>query len=159
MDICTCTVVERIGSDAEYDDKLFHRVIEASPLTEDVKNLPAGNMPEIGCNGVNLSGGQKTRPALASGSTISNKTRILATHAEHLASFNNKVITLDDGCARIVEQTPAQFEATIVANTDELGTPETFESSDIGSTSDIDNSTNDKGTFTIRPENGGSSTL
>ncbi|KAJ1945488.1 hypothetical protein GGF37_001676 [Kickxella alabastrina] len=144
--VINATFRENVLMGAEYDDKLFHRVIEASALTEDVKHLPAGDMTEIGRNGINLSGGQKARLGLAralylqadvyifddllsavdaqverhvvehvliSGGIISDKTRILVTHAEHLVPFSNKVITLADGCAEVVEQTPAQFEATI----------------------------------------------
>ncbi|KAI7824477.1 P-loop containing nucleoside triphosphate hydrolase protein [Kickxella alabastrina] len=187
--VINATFRENVLMGAEYDDKLFHRVIEASALTEDVKHLPAGDMTEIGRNGINLSGGQKARLGLAralylqadvyifddllsavdaqverhvvehvliSGGIISDKTRILVTHAEHLVPFSNKVITLADGCAEVVEQTPAQFEATIVKDTDELDTLEIFDSLDIGSTSDINNLTNDNGTFTIRPEDGNS---
>ncbi|KAJ2875915.1 Canalicular multispecific organic anion transporter 2 [Coemansia aciculifera] len=49
----------------EYDEKRYNQTIEACALTEDLKLMPAGDMSEIGHAGINLSGGQKTRLALA----------------------------------------------------------------------------------------------
>ncbi|KAJ1884789.1 Canalicular multispecific organic anion transporter 1, partial [Kickxella alabastrina] len=63
--VINATFRENVLMGAEYDDKLFHRVIKASALTEDIKDLPAGDMTEIGRNGINLSGGQKARLGLA----------------------------------------------------------------------------------------------
>ncbi|KAJ2060470.1 hypothetical protein GGH13_006777 [Coemansia sp. S155-1] len=48
-----------------YDEERYNRTIEACALTEDLKLMPAGDMSEIGHAGINLSGGQKTRLALA----------------------------------------------------------------------------------------------
>ncbi|KAJ2102410.1 ABC transporter C member 13 [Coemansia sp. S100] len=49
----------------EYDEERYNRTIEVCALTEDLKLMPAGDMSEIGHAGINLSGGQKTRLALA----------------------------------------------------------------------------------------------
>ncbi|KAJ2878947.1 Canalicular multispecific organic anion transporter 1 [Coemansia aciculifera] len=54
----------------EYDEKRYNQTIEACALTEDLKLMPAGDMSEIGHAGINLSGGQKTRLALASGMAV-----------------------------------------------------------------------------------------
>ncbi|KAH9492913.1 Multidrug resistance-associated protein 7 [Bulinus truncatus] len=48
-----------------YDSQRYELVLEACALIEDLKVLPAGDMTEIGENGLNLSGGQKARVALA----------------------------------------------------------------------------------------------
>ncbi|KAJ2637040.1 hypothetical protein GGF40_002633 [Coemansia sp. RSA 1286] len=63
--IMNATLRENITMGAEYDEKFMEKVIEASALAEDVKQLSAGDLTEIGSNGVNLSGGQKVRLALA----------------------------------------------------------------------------------------------
>ncbi|KAJ2720276.1 hypothetical protein GGI07_004714, partial [Coemansia sp. Benny D115] len=56
---------ENVLMGAEYDEELYKQVIEASALTEDVDQLIDGDLTEIGANGINLSGGQKVRLALA----------------------------------------------------------------------------------------------
>ncbi|KAJ1900953.1 hypothetical protein LPJ66_001119 [Kickxella alabastrina] len=43
----------------------MHQVLKACTLSEDIKQFAAGDMPEIGHNGTNLSGDQKVRLALA----------------------------------------------------------------------------------------------
>ncbi|XP_055879588.1 ATP-binding cassette sub-family C member 10-like [Biomphalaria glabrata] len=48
-----------------YDSRRYELVLEACALIEDLKILPAGDMTEIGENGLTLSGGQKARVALA----------------------------------------------------------------------------------------------
>ncbi|KAJ2850424.1 hypothetical protein IWW36_001914 [Coemansia brasiliensis] len=48
-----------------YDKAKYNQVIAACALTEDIRDLPAGDATEIGFKGVNLSGGQKARLALA----------------------------------------------------------------------------------------------
>ncbi|KAJ1818780.1 hypothetical protein LPJ75_001351 [Coemansia sp. RSA 2598] len=63
--IMNATLRENIMMGQEYDEKLMDKVVEASALTEDIKQLASGDMTEIGSNGVNLSGGQKVRLALA----------------------------------------------------------------------------------------------
>ncbi|KAJ2724215.1 ATPase-like protein [Coemansia sp. Benny D115] len=81
------TFRENVLMGAEYDEELYKQVIEASALTEDVNQLIDGDLTEIGANGINLSGGQKVRLALAS----------------------DMVITLDSGKADIVTQEPTEL--------------------------------------------------
>ncbi|KAJ1994241.1 Canalicular multispecific organic anion transporter 1 [Coemansia spiralis] len=47
-----------------YNEEFYNQVIEACALV-DIKKLPAGDITEIGYKGINLSGGQKMRLALA----------------------------------------------------------------------------------------------
>ncbi|KAJ1718957.1 hypothetical protein LPJ61_006416, partial [Coemansia biformis] len=49
----------------EYDEQRYLQTLEACALSEDVKQFPSGDMCEIGHRGINLSGGQKARLALA----------------------------------------------------------------------------------------------
>jgi ATP-binding cassette, subfamily C (CFTR/MRP), member 1 len=48
-----------------YDEERYHLVTEAAALMDDLAVLPAGDLTEIGENGINLSGGQKARVSLA----------------------------------------------------------------------------------------------
>ncbi len=48
-----------------FDERSYARVIHACCLEPDLQQLPAGDMTEIGERGINLSGGQKARVALA----------------------------------------------------------------------------------------------
>ncbi|KAJ2698108.1 hypothetical protein FB645_005727 [Coemansia sp. IMI 203386] len=117
---------------ADYDEKLYNKVIQASVLTEDIKQFSAGDLTEIGPNGVNLSGGQKARLALARalylqadiyifddllsavdahverqiveqvlapGGIISDKARILVTHASHIVPLSNIAMAITDKSA------------------------------------------------------------
>ncbi|KAJ1899368.1 Canalicular multispecific organic anion transporter 1 [Kickxella alabastrina] len=59
------TFRENVLMGAEYDEKWLHQVLEACALSEDVEKFAAGNLSEIGPNGINLSGGQKVQLALA----------------------------------------------------------------------------------------------
>jgi len=49
----------------EMDSERYHRVIQATALERDFKQLPLGDSSIIGEGGVSLSGGQKTRVNLA----------------------------------------------------------------------------------------------
>ncbi|KDO20299.1 hypothetical protein SPRG_14434 [Saprolegnia parasitica CBS 223.65] len=59
------TIRENILFGKPYDRKKYAAVIDACALTKDLAALPAGDRTEIGQKGVNLSGGQKARIALA----------------------------------------------------------------------------------------------
>ncbi|KAJ2671266.1 hypothetical protein IWW42_003528 [Coemansia sp. RSA 1085] len=49
----------------EYDEKWFGTVVDACALTEDIRQLENGDQTLVGFGGINLSGGQKARLALA----------------------------------------------------------------------------------------------
>ena len=51
--------------DQPLDPVWYSTVIEACELSQDVSVLPNGDLTEIGEKGLNLSGGQKARVALA----------------------------------------------------------------------------------------------
>ncbi|KAJ1867852.1 hypothetical protein LPJ57_005836, partial [Coemansia sp. RSA 486] len=59
------TFRENVLMGREFDKELFWKVVEASALTEDVQQFPARDQTEIGSSGINLSGGQIVRLALA----------------------------------------------------------------------------------------------
>uniref|UniRef100_H3HD38 Uncharacterized protein n=1 Tax=Phytophthora ramorum TaxID=164328 RepID=H3HD38_PHYRM len=59
------TVRENILFGLLYDRKKYEKVLEACALMADLQTLPAGDATEIGERGINLSGGQKARIALA----------------------------------------------------------------------------------------------
>ncbi|KAJ2164004.1 Multidrug resistance-associated protein 1, partial [Coemansia sp. RSA 562] len=63
--IMNATFRENVLLGNEYNEKLYNKVIEACALVEDIKQLPTGDMTEIGHKGINISGGQKARLALA----------------------------------------------------------------------------------------------
>uniref|UniRef100_A0A914CJU3 Uncharacterized protein n=1 Tax=Acrobeloides nanus TaxID=290746 RepID=A0A914CJU3_9BILA len=48
-----------------YDEDYYNKTIDTCALRDDLKMLSAGDMTEIGERGINLSGGQKARVALA----------------------------------------------------------------------------------------------
>ncbi|ESN96339.1 hypothetical protein HELRODRAFT_189203 [Helobdella robusta] len=48
-----------------YDEEKFNEVVNACALAEDILQLPAGDLTQIGEKGINLSGGQKQRVSLA----------------------------------------------------------------------------------------------
>ncbi|KAJ2852405.1 ATP-binding cassette glutathione S-conjugate transporter ycf1 [Coemansia brasiliensis] len=49
----------------EYDEEWFATVVDACALTEDIQQLEKGDQTLVGFGGINLSGGQKARLALA----------------------------------------------------------------------------------------------
>ncbi|KAF1784014.1 P-loop containing nucleoside triphosphate hydrolase [Phytophthora cactorum] len=59
------TVRDNILFGLLYDRKKYEKVLDACALTADLASLPAGDSTEIGERGINLSGGQKARIALA----------------------------------------------------------------------------------------------
>ncbi|OUM67324.1 hypothetical protein PIROE2DRAFT_53426 [Piromyces sp. E2] len=77
--IQNATVRENILFGKEYDEELYHKVIEICALTHDLEIFPDGDMTEIGERGINLSGGQKQRINLA-----------------RAVYFNSDIILMDD---------------------------------------------------------------
>jgi len=63
--IQNATLRDNILMGRELDDERYAAVLEACALTQDLELLPAGDMSEIGEKGINLSGGQRHRVALA----------------------------------------------------------------------------------------------
>ncbi|KAJ2854988.1 ATPase-like protein [Coemansia erecta] len=178
--IMNATLRENIMMGAEYDEKLMEKVIKASALTEDIKHFTAGDMTEIGSNGVNLSGGQKVRLALARalylnadvylfddllsavdarverliverilapGGIISDKARILVTHAEHIVPLSSKVIKMDGGEAVISEQQPEEFNSEPHSNSDLENTDSSEDKKDSSEDNDAE-----KDEFVIHPD-------
>jgi ATP-binding cassette subfamily C (CFTR/MRP) protein 1 len=60
----------------EYDEERYIQVLDCCALVDDIAILPAGDMTEIGERGINLSGGQKARVALAR-AMYAKQTRLL----------------------------------------------------------------------------------
>ena len=56
---------DNILSNAPYDEERYKLALEACALAPDLEMLPAGDLSEIGEKGINLSGGQRHRVALA----------------------------------------------------------------------------------------------
>ncbi|XP_073732038.1 ATP-binding cassette sub-family C member 10 [Misgurnus anguillicaudatus] len=59
------TVRDNILFGKDFDSMFYQAVIEACALADDLNVLPNGDQTEVGENGVTLSGGQKSRLALA----------------------------------------------------------------------------------------------
>uniref|UniRef100_A0A673J3E3 ATP-binding cassette sub-family C member 10 n=1 Tax=Sinocyclocheilus rhinocerous TaxID=307959 RepID=A0A673J3E3_9TELE len=59
------TVQDNIVFGRDFDSMFYQAVIEACALADDLNILPGGDQTEVGENGVTLSGGQKSRLALA----------------------------------------------------------------------------------------------
>jgi ATP-binding cassette subfamily C (CFTR/MRP) protein 1 len=51
------SLLENILFQAPYDDARYNAVIDACALRQDLAELPAGDMTEMGERGINLSGG------------------------------------------------------------------------------------------------------
>ena len=63
--IVNANVRDNILFGKEYDELKFNAAIYAACMTDDIKNFKDGIMTEIGERGINVSGGQKARIALA----------------------------------------------------------------------------------------------
>ena len=63
--IVNATLKENILFYSEYDEERYNQVIKYCQLEKDIESFPAGDQTEIGTNGANLSGGQKSRINLA----------------------------------------------------------------------------------------------
>ncbi|KAJ2679548.1 Multidrug resistance-associated protein 1 [Coemansia spiralis] len=63
--IMNATFRENVIFGNEYDEKYYRCVIDACALVDDLAQLPSGDLTEIGHRGINLSGGQNARLALA----------------------------------------------------------------------------------------------
>ena len=59
------TLRDAILFGSPYDEERYERSVDAAALRPDLEALPAGDLTEIGERGVNLSGGQRARVALA----------------------------------------------------------------------------------------------
>ena len=63
--IINSTVKENILFYSRYNEERYNQVIKYCQLEKDIESFPAGDQTEIGTNGANLSGGQKSRINLA----------------------------------------------------------------------------------------------
>eukprot|EP01041_Mallomonas_annulata_P007311 gene7311-14905_t len=63
--IQNCSVKDNILFGADYDAERYNWALSVCALAQDLNMLPAGDETEIGERGINLSGGQKARVALA----------------------------------------------------------------------------------------------
>ena len=63
--LLNATLRDNILLGSAYNEEKYKEVIQSCCLTHDVSQLPAGDLTEIGEKGINLSGGQKARVALA----------------------------------------------------------------------------------------------
>ncbi|KAL4172357.1 hypothetical protein KRP22_007521 [Phytophthora ramorum] len=61
----TLSIKENVIFGYAYDEAKYYRVLDACCLLEDLESLPNGDDTMIGPKGINLSGGQKSRIALA----------------------------------------------------------------------------------------------
>ena len=63
--LINATLRDNILLGSSYNEDKYNQVIQSCCLTHDINLLPAGDLTEIGEKGINLSGGQKARVALA----------------------------------------------------------------------------------------------
>ncbi|ETO63934.1 hypothetical protein F444_18435 [Phytophthora nicotianae P1976] len=63
--IRNATLRDNILFEQEFDAERYAQVLDASQLAMDLRALPNGDLTEIGERGINLSGGQKARVAIA----------------------------------------------------------------------------------------------
>jgi ABC-type multidrug transport system fused ATPase/permease subunit len=70
------TLRDNILFGRDFIQERYDIVLEACALVDDLDVLPAGDMTEIGERGINLSGGQKARVALAR-AMYSSETKVM----------------------------------------------------------------------------------
>ena len=63
--IQNCTLKDNIIYGNDYNEELYQKVLKVCELQADIDVLPGGDQTEIGEKGINLSGGQKARVAIA----------------------------------------------------------------------------------------------
>ncbi|KAL4508323.1 hypothetical protein ABPG72_003627 [Tetrahymena utriculariae] len=61
----SCSLRDNILFGEEYNQKRYEKTLRICQLLDDIKQLPGGDLTEIGERGVNLSGGQKQRISVA----------------------------------------------------------------------------------------------
>ena len=124
------TVRSNILFGREFDDDLYKNIIEYCCLEDDLKLWPNSDLTEIGEKGINMSGGQRARVALARAiysqadiyllddplsavdakvakrlfdgikTLLKGKTVLLATHQVHFAREAELILVLEDGGLR-----------------------------------------------------------
>ncbi|CAM9569140.1 unnamed protein product, partial [Laminaria digitata] len=63
--IINASLKENILMGRPLDEERYQKVLEVCDMTQDLVQLPAGDMTAIGEKGINLSGGQKQRVSIA----------------------------------------------------------------------------------------------
>lgn len=61
----SCSIRDNVTFGSDYNAELYKKVMDVCCLQEDMNQLPAGDMTEVGERGITLSGGQKARLNLA----------------------------------------------------------------------------------------------
>ncbi|EGZ21553.1 hypothetical protein PHYSODRAFT_247392, partial [Phytophthora sojae] len=108
--IRNATLRDNILFEQEYNEERYAQVLDASQLAMDLRALPNGDATEIGERGINLSGGQKARVAIAramyrSGTDVlvlddplTGQTRLLVLNSHYdLLPHADYVVVMQDG--------------------------------------------------------------
>ncbi|KAJ2769821.1 hypothetical protein IWQ57_002942, partial [Coemansia nantahalensis] len=142
--IMNSSLRENILFGRAFDQPLYDKVIRACAFADDLATWPDGDLTVIGDRGINISGGQRARLALArtlytqadiyvlddplsavdahvkrhilehvilDSGLLAGKLRIVATHTKHVVPFAHQIVTVDDGRATVVRQTPQVYRA------------------------------------------------